>query len=454
MSKKFSLLLSYLSVVFLSLLIMLLIGIISVKSFFLFLGIGFVISFFAWYIFLRRVNLPMKEIIRISKKFSQGDFSDRIYLKQENDEFAELANNLNQIAEQIQLTINSLNQEIFKREIILSNMAEAVIAIDDESKIIFVNSASEKIFNFSQPLVIGEYLWKVIRNEELLNLFSLAKSNGKILNQEINFYFPFRKIFRVSISSFKIKNRSSGLVMIFHDITELKKLEQVKIDFVANVSHELRTPLTNVKGYIETLKNGAINDLKVAKEFLEILDQQTDKINNIINDLLLLSHLESGEANISLTAVDVSEVVRKVFESFRDRIEEKKLKLNIKIPSQLSPVKANRNYLEQVFNNLLDNAIKFTPAGGEINISARSLGNKVEMEVKDNGIGISQDDLERVFERFYQVDKERSPENKGTGLGLSIVKHIIRIFGGQIDVESELGKGTRFYFTLPFSEVH
>jgi two-component system phosphate regulon sensor histidine kinase PhoR len=240
-----------------------------------------------------------------------------------------------------------------------------------------------------------------------------------------------------------------GAIAVFHDITRLKELEKIRQDFVANVSHELRTPLTTIKGYAETLLEGALKE-EVAFQFVQVIKRHADRLAKIVEDLLMLSKIESKEFHLKVEVIPVSELIHDVSDFVKEAAERKKISIS---QAEISPslvIEADRNDLEQVFINLLDNAIKYTPEGGRVIISAIEKGQgEIEFSIQDNGIGIPKEDIPRIFERFYRVDKGRSQALGGTGLGLSIVKHLVQAHGGKVWVESQLEKGSAFYFTLP-----
>jgi two-component system phosphate regulon sensor histidine kinase PhoR len=240
-----------------------------------------------------------------------------------------------------------------------------------------------------------------------------------------------------------------GAIAVFHDISRLKELERVRQDFVANVSHELRTPLTTIKGYTETLLDGALRE-EVAPQFLQVIQKHADRLAKIVEDLLTLSQIESKEFQVRNEKINLFEFVGDVFDFIKEAADKKKISISSHVDPSSLTVRADRGHLEQILINLLDNAIKYTHEGGKIRVSVikRDQG-EIEFSIKDDGIGIPKDDLPRIFERFYRVDKGRSQELGGTGLGLSIVKHIVQAHGGRVWVESQPDKGSTFYFTLP-----
>jgi two-component system phosphate regulon sensor histidine kinase PhoR len=250
----------------------------------------------------------------------------------------------------------------------------------------------------------------------------------------------------------EINEEVRGVVAVIGDITQLRQLETMRKDFVANVSHELKTPLTSIKGFIETLLDGALEEKATAQKFLTIINQETERLSNLINDLLAMSKLESGQTELKLKSIKLPELVNDILLTIENRLQEKNLELARELAA--SEIYGDEDLLKEVIINLLDNAIKYTPEGGRILVGSRITGEEIEFFVKDTGIGIPEESLARVFERFYRVDKGRSRAMGGTGLGLAITKHIVERHGGKLAVESELGEGSRFSFTLPAANSH
>jgi len=260
-----------------------------------------------------------------------------------------------------------------------------------------------------------------------------------------------QRFFEANIVGISATSAAGGVVAVFHDTTKLEHLERVRRDFVANVSHELRTPLTAIKGYAETLLEGALSDPETARTFLEIIEKHANRLSALVADLLVLSTVESESAKVGPVPVNLRETAETGIKAVEARAREKSLRIDNLIPAGLPLVSADPKLLDEVFINLLDNGVKYTPERGQIFLSASLAGEMVQCQVSDSGIGIPLEDLTRIFERFYRVDKARSRQMGGTGLGLSIVKHIIETLGGKVWAESEYGKGSSFFFTLPVS---
>jgi len=363
---------------------------------------------------------------------------------------------LGEMTSRMENTIQEVSIEKDYLQTILKGMSEGVLVVDERGRIRMVNEVLRKLFPLP-PEVLDKTLLELIRNAELEEAIREAIRNGKGSAFELTLpSFPERT-FEVNVagilpSSERIppEGRSmEGAIAVFHDISRLKELEKVRQDFVANVSHELRTPLTTIKGYAETLLEGALKE-DVAFKFTQIIKKHADRLTKIVEDLLMLSRIESKEFHLNQETLPLQDLINDVFDYVREAAEKKKISIDRNEPFPLLNIAVDRNYLEQVLINLIDNAIKYTPDAGRIVISAvEKDGNEIEFSVCDNGMGIPKEDLPRIFERFYRVDKGRSQESGGTGLGLSIVKHLVQAHGGRIWVESRLGEGSTFHFTLP-----
>lgn len=331
---------------------------------------------------------------------------------------------------------------------LLNSMAEGILLLDLQGKIRLTNPAFNAAFQVTGSIENRSFL-EVVRLPELSDLVARAARKEPVLGHELRLSAQERWL---SVNASPVIDSSGsvqGTVLVFHDVTRLKKLEGARRDFVANVSHELRTPLSLIKGYVETLLNGAKDQPEVAEKFLRTIDRNAERLRLLMEDLLTVSQLESGGLQMEFRPVALLPLCRKICEDFRPRAAGRKATLNADLPELT--VRADLHRLEQVLSNLVDNAIKYGREGGAVQITARALPEtkQVEVAVVDNGPGIPPESLERVFERFYRVDKGRSRDQGGTGLGLSIVKHIVLSHGGRIWVESTPGQGAAFKFTLP-----
>ncbi|MEI7998397.1 MAG: ATP-binding protein [Candidatus Omnitrophota bacterium] len=391
-----------------------------------------------------RYSRQHKEIRRMINAMSRGDFSLRMGLSQ-SDKVDSVSMLINELSQNIQRRLQELTQEKEKLETILSGIAEGVLVISPEGKLIHLSPSFLDMFEMRSVDWMNKYYWEIIANQEISESIREVIKHKKILRKDITIVHPQEMYFNMLISP--VMNSSEELiylVAVFHDITELKKYERLRTEFVANVSHELKTPLTSIKGFVETLQAGALADKANAMRFLDIMSKQTQRLENLVNDLLILSSLESKDVKMKFVDISLAPIIESVILMKKRQIEELKHSLIVDIPLNLPMVRVDAQRMEQVFLNLLDNAVKFTPAGGVIHIKVYVEGRFLRVEVQDNGPGISSEYLSRVFERFWRADKARSQDTGGTGLGLSIVKHIVDAHKGKVSVESSLGRGTRF----------
>ena len=335
-----------------------------------------------------------------------------------------------------------------QQQVLFNSMIEGLLLLDRSQKIYLANRAFKSLFSLKVELR-GKTILEALRLHELEELVQRVQAEGQVFDYEIKLPDLSERWLRVNAAV--ISNSAGereGMILVFHDLTRLKQLERTREEFVANVSHELRTPLSLIKGYVETLLDGARNNPEVSERFLKIIERNTNRLDLLIQDLLTISALESGRMKLNLQPMDLRAMADKVFNDLRSKADDKHVALRNDLP--LLPVRADANRLDQVFANLVDNAIKYGRANGLVTVSGRQLDDgRLEIFVQDDGPGIPAEALDRVFERFYRVDKARSRDQGGTGLGLSIVKHIVQAHGGEVWAKSELGKGAAFYFTLP-----
>ncbi len=347
-----------------------------------------------------------------------------------------------------QLKVSSIDRDNF--EAMLSGMVEGVILIDAKGRIKHASPNFCQLLELRSKETQGKLYWEVIWNQEINDSIKEALAYKKAVRKEVNIIGPEESFFIMQISPVVDKEgKLLSLIVVFHDITELKKLEKVRAEFVANVSHELKTPLTAIKGFVETLKGSAKDDPAAVSRFLDIIDKQTQRLENLVNDLLILSSIESKEVKMNFTIEPLARIIQSVIALQKKIIDDKGHQVIVDLPEDLPKVLVDRQRIEQVFVNLLDNAVKFTPQGGKISFKAFVENHYICVEVKDNGVGIPAEHLSRVFERFYRVDRARSREAGGTGLGLAIVRQIVSSHQGKIEVESTCGAGSTFRIFLP-----
>lgn len=389
------------------------------------------------FFYSRSLTRPIKEIILSSERIASGDFDTRISLKN-RDELKDLADGLNAMTGRIQNLFNELSRQKAELNSILSSIADGLLAINKHGRILFSNKVVQDIFQSEHP--DGKFYWEAIRDREFNDFIKDVQQEQKSKTREI------KKNGRLFLCRAQYLSSREELVVSVHDLSEMRRLEQIKKDFISNVSHELRTPLTAIKGYIETLKDEGD---KKSQRYIDVIDRHTHRLINIVKDLLLLSELEEGEPSLEYERIDLENMINSVLKIFEQKLEQKNLPVHFHIDSGFPPVHGDPFRLEQMFINIIDNAVKYTEKG-EIEIFLEKKNeDSVSISIQDSGIGIPQEHLSRIFERFYVVDKSRSRKLGGTGLGLSIVKHIVLLHNGKVNVESMQGKGTTFTVILP-----
>jgi len=335
-----------------------------------------------------------------------------------------------------------------QQQVLFNSMLEGLLLLDRNRKIYLVNRAFKNLFDLKIELR-GKTVMEVLRLHELQELIERVETEKQVLDYELKLPELSERWLQVNAAAiFNSAGEREGTILVFHDLTRLKQLERTREEFVANVSHELRTPLSLIKGYVETLLDGARHQPEISERFLKIIERNTQRLDLLIQDLLTISAMESGQIKLNIQPVELRSLTDKIFSDLKPPADSK----NVALVNQLPELKVNGDVhrLEQVFANLVDNAIKYGRAQGQVKVGGRSLDNgKVEIFVQDDGPGIPAEALDRIFERFYRVDKARSRDQGGTGLGLSIVKHIVQSHGGEAWAKSEPGKGATFFFTLP-----
>jgi len=398
----------------------------------------------------RRVTKPVVQMQAIARRMSEGDFTVRAPIRSP-DEIGSLGRALNGLAARLREKIHDLGHEQAKATAILDGMIEGVIAVDGRDIILLMNERARSMFGLDATRGEGKPFLEVIRNTELHEVFreSRTAGEGSVSHRELRLASPVERRVQVNAVPLRLAADEVGVVMVLHDVTELRRLEQVRTEFVANVSHELRTPLTAIQGYLETLLAGALEERENARRFLEIVFRHTERLGRLLNDLTDLSNIELGRVSLKLAPTRLDEVVDAVLAIMGPKATSGRVTLRSRLPADLPPVLADRDRLVQIVINLVDNAVKYTPEGGRVTVQAQKPADgQVEVEVADTGIGIPPVDLPRITERFYRVDKARSRELGGTGLGLAIVKHLVFAHGGQLRIESEPGRGTTVRVSL------
>jgi two-component system, OmpR family, phosphate regulon sensor histidine kinase PhoR len=400
----------------------------------------------------RRITRPLERLRIGARRFARGNLSHKLPLIG-SQEISDLADALNHMAAELDEKIRDIVQQRNEREAILSSMIEGVLAVDLQERVIRLNQTAARLIKVDAARAQGRMLQEVVRNIELQQLVANVLATQKPQEDEIllhdndngdRYLHAHGTILRDA------REKEAGALVVLHEVTRLKKLEKVRRDFVANVSHELRTPVTSIKGFVETLLDGAMHNPDELLRFLQIVATQTDRLNAIIEDLLTLSRIEqeAEKAEIALAPSSIKNVLETAVEVCRMKASGKDIQMELNCDENLqAPI--NPPLLEQAIINLLDNAIKYSPSGRTIFLSANCTEDEVVIKVLDQGCGISREHLPRIFERFYRVDKARSRKLGGTGLGLAIVKHIAQAHGGRASVESSVGEGSAFFIHLP-----
>jgi two-component system phosphate regulon sensor histidine kinase PhoR len=403
-------------------------------------GIALFISFRSFKFRITR----MKEIADFA---AAGDFSPR-GRDHGDDELADLANTLGRSLAGLGQTIRTLTDERNRSSAILGSMVEGVAVVAGDERILYCNWAFEQILELPPGSSQGRTLVEALRQADLVALVRKALSGAEELTGEVEVGTVRRRNFSVTAAPVR-STGANGAVLVLHDITELRRLERVRRDFVANVSHEFKTPLTAIQGFAETLLSGALDDKANRAHFVEIIRDHARRLARLTDDLLKLARIEAGRLELEIRPVRVEALVNGCVETARVSAKARGVQIQVDLQENAPPVRGDGAQLGEVLQNLIDNAVQYTPSGGEIVVKTRSNGHNVVFTVTDTGIGIPESDLERIFERFYRVDDARSREAGGTGLGLSIARHIVDAHGGRIWVESAVGQGSRFHFSVP-----
>ncbi|MBA4391288.1 MAG: hypothetical protein C0399_10170 [Syntrophus sp. (in: bacteria)] len=389
------------------------------------------------FLFSRSISRPVRELRAALHKVTGQNFNVRVFLKR-NDELKELADSFNYMIAGMEELFGELSRQKEELNSIISSLQEGILVLDKEERVLISNKSLQSIANTS--LDEGRFYWEILREPKLNELIKRVRNTRRNSADEIELN---NQVFLCSATFLSYKEE---ITIVFNDITEIKKLEKMKTDFVLNVSHELRTPLTSIKGFIETIETGTLSDEN--RHYMEIIKRNTNRLANIVNDLLSLSELEGKGSKLQIETVDLKELIESVVKIFEQQLKEKGFYINLSVDPYLPAVQGDPFKLEQVFINLIDNAMKYTEKGG-IKIAITYEDKKIVITVQDTGAGIPPEHLSRIFERFYVVDKSRSKKFGGTGLGLSIVKHIILLHNGTVTAESMPGQGTAFIVTFP-----
>ncbi|MBX3424686.1 MAG: PAS domain-containing protein [Pirellulales bacterium] len=398
---------------------------------------------------LARTTRPLRDLAQSARAMAGGDYDQRIVVSNRvNDDLASLSQSLAEIGKRLAKREYQLHRNWQTQATVLEGMAEGVVAVDANERILFANRSAGTALGFNAQAVEGRTLLEAVRSHELREACQHAMRTGEFQERELVWRAGKPRTFEAGASPLP-GDPCPGAVLVIRDISELKRLEGLRQQFIANVSHELKTPLSSIKAYAETLLGGALHDPDNAERFLRRIDEQSDRLNQLVRDMLSLARIESGQTTLELTTVSVAKVAERCVLDYETQAKSKSVALVNDAGDRELNVRADEEALWQILSNLVDNAVKYSPEGGRVGIAARREGEMAVIEVSDTGPGIPPEHHARVFERFYRVDKARSRELGGTGLGLAIVKHLSQIMGGSVAVTSVPGKGALFSVKLP-----
>ncbi|MFZ5906477.1 MAG: ATP-binding protein [Nitrospirota bacterium] len=409
----------------------------------------------------RKITRSIEDMTEYSKDITRGNFRKRLFVE-EKGELSDLGQNISEMAKELHTKLDQSIEEQQKLEAILRNMSDGLVLTDTKGRIIMSNTAIRDLFGI-QADIEGKTLTEGLRRADLMEAVEVVSHGKEKISLEIEIHEPKERYLMTTAAPFSIKGELSGVVFTFHDITRLRKLEEVRKDFVANVSHEIKTPITAIKGFAETLLEGALDDRENARKFLETIQNHSERLNSLVSDLLTLSRIELGDIKLEKTAVNLDTTIESVFATLKEKSQARGLFLKKEIAPGCSEIMADRDRLIQILLNLVDNGLKFTEKGGvtikvnseKLNVESKEkepeLQNIIKISVEDTGIGIPRKNLARLGERFYRVDRARSRELGGTGLGLAIVKHLVIAHGWKMDIESTERTGTTVHLTCPLT---
>ena len=399
-------------------------------------------------LFFRTVSGRIGRLKEFSRRVADGDFQP-LALDHTKDELADLSSTMNQTAKKLDSTIRTLTEERNQSAAVLASMEEGVAVIGSDQRVIYCNSAFCRAAGVPGNPCAGRPVTELIRHSDLLAIAQKALSGNDTIHGEVVVGSVRTRSYAVTSGPIRSDGATTGAVMVLHDITEIRRLERARRDFIANISHEFKTPLTAIQGFAETLLGGALEDVQNRSRFLEIIREHALRLGRLTDDLLKLAQIEAGQMQREMKPVAIAGIIDPCMEVSRIKAEQKTLSVEADYADNLPTLCGDIRSFQEILQNLLDNAVRYTPPGGSIRVKAIVDGSEIVLSVADTGIGIPKADQDRIFERFYRADAARSRESGGTGLGLSIVRHLAEAQGGRIRVESEVGQGSTFYVYFP-----
>ena len=402
--------------------------------------------------FSTRTMRPLSNFADAARNVEKGTYGRISGLNQRNDEWGELADAFNQMQQVLSQRELGLKENSSRLEAVLSSMVEGVIALSKEGDVTMANNAACQMFSLIQPELIGRKLINIVRFPELIEAIDNTLQNRVFSNTEFTTVGDTKRTIHAQVSVLDVDDEMPGAAIVLHDVTELKQLETMRQDFVANVSHELKTPLASIRAYAETLKLGALNDPENNMRFVERIEAQADILNQQIQDLIQLARVESAQTAFEIIKIDLQKLCQQCVDMFASQAKSLKVELSLQRFDGTLEIEADYEAVRTIINNLISNALHYTPQRGSVTVMLTQDDRMATINVIDTGIGISQEHQSRIFERFYRVDKARSRDMGGTGLGLAIVKHLAQAFGGNVELQSEAGEGSTFSIHFPHAK--
>lgn len=423
------------------------------RSLVLVVGLGLLGILPVSYLVARRTIKPLAEVTDVARRIAAGDTSAKV-LPSRRDEIGDLIRAFNQMVETQREIIDGLNEDQEQFSTVLDHMADGVLITDNLGYVSLINPAALRLLQTKPDQTLNRPFAAVVRHHHLIELWQRCRTQNREQIEAVE--IGSNLFLQVVVTPFQ-RYGAAGYLVILQDLTQVRRLQTMRRDFISNLSHELRSPLASLRAVVETLQDGALKDPPAAERFLERAEREVDTMTQMVEELTELSQIESGQVRLRLERITLAELVDVPLERLRSQAERGNLALCVDIPADLPPAMVDRERIQQVITNLLHNAVKFTPPGGTITLTAReesraaSHTSEIVVEVQDTGIGISRQDLPRVFERFYKSDRARTRGRGGTGLGLAIARHIVEAHGGRIWIQSKESKGSTFFFTLPIA---
>ncbi|SEM97412.1 two-component system histidine kinase PnpS [Lihuaxuella thermophila] len=396
------------------------------------------------------VTRPLEEITQVAVDIAQNRIHKRVQ-QTGNDEIARLGRAINRMAHSLQKQMETIRKSERRLGSIIESMESGLIMVDSTGRVSLANRAFERMFGVPAADIIGVSYKRLTYPYDLTALITECAESGSRLRKEIHLYYPEERMLEANLAPMWVEKNGVGVVIVFHDLTAIRRLEQLRRDFVANVSHELKTPITSILGFAETLLDGALKDPDTCREFLKIIHDESLRLQRLIGDLLDLASIESKKLHLNLKTVFVDSLIQSAVKTIEDQVRAKGQRLEVHIEEPFE-IEVDPDRFRQIILNLLSNAMNYTPQGGSITLDVSREPHRFRLKVTDTGVGIPPEDLPRIFERFYRVDKARSRDSGGTGLGLAIVKHLVEVHNGEIDVKSKVGTGTTFTLSFPLKQ--